>query len=521
MPDDIAAKVSAVIAADVAAGKKAGPFNTPPFHNLFISPIGAVPKKGSDKVRVIHNLSYPFKGESVNHGIEEMRLKLDSFDTAANAVVKFFINEKIRCLLIKLDVEAAYKQVAVHPDDRHLLGFMWQGKYYYERVLPFGLKSSCRLWDLFAEALHYLFNHILGIPVVVHYVDDFLFVVPINDTVGAQQLLANALAMCEELGVPMAADKTEGPITDLVFLGIKLDTERMEASLPPKRLIELQQLACEWVKKERATIKELQSLTGLLNFACKVIRPGRYFLRRIIDHTARMLKHLKDPHSFARWIIPPVVKEDIIWWLTFVDKWNGISLLYDDAWTSSNADIIRLTTDACQTGYGAMWRDQWFAGQWNVDQLAMAQRKKRVSMPYLELHALVQAAATWGHHWRGKKICFMTDCEVNVHCIERQRSSDSASMHLLRQLCMIAAKHGFDFKAKHIEGLTNVAADRLSRNAMSEFRVLFPHAQQQPVEMVSIDLGKATAVNTDQIEEEMRDTYHHRRPQHFNSHQSH
>ena len=66
------------------------------------------------------------------------------------------------CFLIKLDVSAAYKQIPVRREDWPLLGFMWRGEYYYERVLPFGLRSSCRLWDLYAAALHFCFMHLLG-----------------------------------------------------------------------------------------------------------------------------------------------------------------------------------------------------------------------------------------------------------------------------------------------------------------------------------------------------------------------
>ena len=39
------------------------------------------------------------------------------------------------------------------------------------------------------------------------------------------------------------------------------------------------------MRRRKVTLVELQSLLGLLNFACKVIRPGRAFLRRLINLT--------------------------------------------------------------------------------------------------------------------------------------------------------------------------------------------------------------------------------------------
>ena len=157
-----------------------------------------MPKKYSEKIRVIHHLSFPFHGDSVNASIREEYLPLQGFASAADAVRALGPG----CQLIKLDVIAAYKQVAVRREDWHLLGFMWKGKFYYERVLPFGLKSSCRLWDLYAEALHQFIKRVCGIEVVIHYIDDFLFVIRTKSD--ADAALLAALNLCEDLGVPMA-----------------------------------------------------------------------------------------------------------------------------------------------------------------------------------------------------------------------------------------------------------------------------------------------------------------------------
>ena len=40
--------------------------------------------------------------------------------------------------MAKLDIRSAYRIVPVHPQDRHLLGMMWDGKLYVDVALPFG-----------------------------------------------------------------------------------------------------------------------------------------------------------------------------------------------------------------------------------------------------------------------------------------------------------------------------------------------------------------------------------------------
>lgn len=477
-------KVRAVIAEDVLSGKKAGPIAPFPWpivngNPLCSSPIGAVPKKNSTKVRVIHDLSAPKGGDSVNGGIYDGSLDISSFGHAARAVRRAGKG----AWLIKLDVEAAYKQVPVRPEDWHLLGFEFEGKLYYERVLPFGLRSSCRLWELFAAALHFLCEKLhCGVPhEVIHYVDDFLFVVsPSGGEPAAKRLLEGALALCAQLGVPMATGpgKVEGPSTCLTFLGIELDTVALEARLGESRLADLHALMVEWQSLERASIKQLQSLTGILNFACACVAPGRYYTRRIIRFTAHCdsLKSGKGRH--ALFTLPAAVKADVQWWVEALKGWNGVSLLYEDQWRE--APLIELFTDACNTGYGGYFNGHWFAGAWSPEELAAATRKERISMPFLEMRALVMAAATWGHLWRGKKITFRCDCQPVVQAMEKKGSVTPTQMHQLRSLHQIAAKNGFDFRVQHIVGETNTIADELSRNGASvQFRALCPRADRR------------------------------------------
>ncbi len=80
----------------------------------------------------------------------------------------------------------------------------------------------------------------------------------------------------------MAPAKTEGPATKLVFLGIELDSVSMTISLPREKLERLRAMIQEWEsKKSCSTKRELLSLIGYMQHACRVIRPGRSFLRRM------------------------------------------------------------------------------------------------------------------------------------------------------------------------------------------------------------------------------------------------
>ena len=201
----------------------------------------------------------------------------------------------------------------------------------------------------------------------------------------------------------MSPSKTEGPTTLLTFLGIEIDTLLMIARLSPAKLSELQSTLLDWITRTTATVKELQSVTGVLTWCAQVVRPGRAYLRRIITHSTSMLKTLKSR------AIPKGVRADLLWWHSFAADWNGTSLLLETEWTESPS--IELFTDACETGYGGVFGHQWIAGTWSKSQLSMAMNHKsgKLSMPYLELLALVIAVCTWGPSFLGRKLRSRSD----------------------------------------------------------------------------------------------------------------
>jgi hypothetical protein len=153
--------------------------------------------------------------------------------------------------------------------------------------------------------------------------------------------------------------------------------------------------------------------------------------------------------------------------------------------TWENAPSIHLETDACLFGYGGYFNGRWFAGAWPPHILDMAQSENAISMPFLELLALVIAAGTFGHLWERKKIQFNCDCLPAVHAVRGQGSRNPRQMLLLRALTSIACLRGFDFRAEHIAGTTNVVADCLSRHGdCAQFRGLCPQAERKATKEV-------------------------------------
>ena len=67
-------------------------------------------------------------------------------------------------------------------------------------------------------------------------------------------------------------------MTTLQLAGITLDTTNMEVPLPEVNLQKCWEFLTDFHKCQKVTLRELQSLNGLLNFRCSVVLPGRAFL---------------------------------------------------------------------------------------------------------------------------------------------------------------------------------------------------------------------------------------------------
>ena len=371
-------------------------------------------------------------------------------------------------LLAKMDIKAAYRNVPVHPEDRCLLGMKWRDRIYIDKVLPFGLRSAPIIFTALADALQWLIKQ-EGVGFIEHYLDDYITIGK-GDSDECAGNLEIMKRVCTKTGMPIEWDKVEGPATTISFLGMELDTTLMQIRLPKEKLDRLRHLTQSWAGRKAGKKRELLSLLGVLNHACKAVRQGRSFLRRLIDlaSSVRSLDH------FIRLNIS--AQSDILWWHHFAKGWNGISVLTAVRY---NNPEIQLTSDASGNwGCGAFSGKQWLQMKWAGD-------TQHYNITVKELIPIVLAIALWGAAWRGMTVQARCDNAAVVHIINAGSSKDKDAMHLRRCLAFITAKYEINMIACHIQGVHNSLADAISRNKAHDFLLNWPQALPSPSPILS------------------------------------
>ena len=386
------------------------------------------------------DLSQP-RGSSINEFIakDEFSMKYTLFDDAI-ALVR---EAGYSCFLSKVDIKHAFRLLPVKVQDWKLLGYFWEGFYFIDTRLPFGLRSSPSIFNRFADLICWVLQHKFGLKSLVHYADDFFLVSTDTRNLAVRDLTC----MCEafaELNIPLAEGKIIGPSHIITYLGIEINSNLLTMSVPKDKYDELMVMLPSWLEKKTCTKRQLLSLIGKLSFICKVVRPGRIFLRRLIDlsmSVQRLSHHIN---------INKQVREDIKWWWDFLPTWNQKSLI-PESFQITSTDI-QLFTDASSAGFGAIYGKAWIQGTWD----GVAQK---YSIDFKELFAIVAAVFTWGSQWEGKRIVFVTDNLPITQIWHKGTSRSSEIMVLVRKLYLVAAQCGFSVSLTHILGIYNLVAD--------------------------------------------------------------
>ena len=105
-----------------------------------------------------------------------------------------------------------------------------------------------------------------------------------------QENLAAIQHLCTHLRISLAQENLEDPTHCLTYLVIKIDTFLFLDWLPNDKLTWIRSVLRLWLKKHRATKRQIVSLVDLLQHASKVVVSGRTFTVHMYCKAARVKK---------------------------------------------------------------------------------------------------------------------------------------------------------------------------------------------------------------------------------------
>lgn len=406
-----------------------------------ISAIGAIPKKDSGDIRIIHDCSRPLNSSLNSFAVTEKF----SYQTIQQAVDLISPG----CWLMKIDLQNAYRSVKIHSSNYTATGIKWmfEGDSNYtimaDARMSFGASRSPQIFEKLSQAVCAIMRDKYNVK-IVGYLDDYLCIA--DSYMDCLNAVNNLMKLLRRLGFSINYKKIEGPSNVLTFLGISLNTLNMTLELPETKLCSFKCDLMEFRSNVKVTKRQIQSILGKVNWATQCIYGGRFHMRRLLDKMCS----LKKPWHRSR--VTKDMKADIDWWIQFMDTFNGLTPMVECR------PAAPVCIDACNVGAGAYYSGMCLYTPWSAWE---GTYPLHINMK--EVLALEPAANCWAPFWTNKKIFVHTDNITAASIINKGMAKEKVVMNSLRRIFWLSAKFNFRLQAVYYPGIRNVLADCISR----------------------------------------------------------
>ena len=265
-----------------------GPFSTPPYKDLNVSPLMATEQK--TKIRPILNLSAP-TGSSLNDAVDKLvirKLTMCSAKKFSQTLLHIGKNAKFA----KSDLVDAYKLIPIHPSNWKYYGFKWLGKFFVDTTTPFGSNTAPANFDDLGETLANIVQTICKTPkkLIHRQLDDIPVVAPEYSNF-AGEFSNTYKKVCNAINIEIAPEcknkeKAFDETTQGTVLGIEFNSENLSWRLPSGKWNESMALLCDFLDKSSCTLLDMQKLHGKINdFAqmCPFVKGFKFHQNKMLQ----------------------------------------------------------------------------------------------------------------------------------------------------------------------------------------------------------------------------------------------
>ena len=424
-------------------GTLVGPFDSPPFIPwCHVSPLMTRPKSDSNDRRIIVDLSYPDGG--VNAYIPKHEINgitaAHSLPTVREAVDLVREMGILTAHLASVDISRAYRNFRTCPGDWPLLIIQHEGQYFLDVAMPFGSRKSSYYMQSVSNFVSRALSA-LNVTVLI-YLDDILVIG--HTKAETQNAYDTVLSLLQELGLPVASHKLCPPCRNLVWLGISVDLDNNCLSIPEKKLEEMRSIILNIKDKSYLTVKQMQSLIGIINHLGKTVPPARLFMSRLLES----LRAAQGNHI----CVTPEIRADIRWFELYLKDFNGKAIIPDII------PSIILEADACLTGMGGHDGRAYYTMR-VTERMAAAHSISRLEC----LNVLLAARTLLGPRDAAQTVLVRCDNQATIFTYQYGRAKDAVMLACARAMWLLSATLNINIMYEHVPGTNMHVADALSR----------------------------------------------------------
>ena len=339
-------------------------------------------------------------------------------------------------VVTSIDFKDAYFHIPIQEQSRKYLRFHVHGQTFQFKALPFGLSTAPMEFTVIAKEVKLM---AIQKGIRIHqYLDDWLVrATSHRECLQHTQVL---MRMCQDLGWMVNTEKSElDPHQIFNFVGYQFDLQSGRVRPTPDRWQNLQGKILELLALRTCSVREFMSLIGLLTATEKQVHLGRLHMRPIQWH---LKSNWRIPESLEKRIpLPRSLHPHLQWWLKESNVLTGQPL----------------HPDASKEGWGAHLDEFTARGTWS-------QPESKLHINYLELKAVFLALREFQDLCVGKMVLVATDNTTVVAYINKEGGMRSGPLcALLWRILTWCTSKQVTLRARHIPGLLNVVADKLSR----------------------------------------------------------
>jgi hypothetical protein len=352
--------------------------------------------------------------------------------------------------LAKVDLTDAYFTIPIFRGHRKYLRFRWGRKTFEYTCLPFGLCASPWVFTkLLKVAVTFLRRS--GIRLVI-YLDDLLIVG--TTTQECSDAVAQVIHVLESLGFLINFNKSETVPTQCIeYIGLITNSVSMSFCLTDKKICDIRRLCTEVLKKGKCSLRQLAKIIGNLNWASYAVNFAQAHFRSL-QATFISSSRTNNDNLDAVIYLNDDIRADLKWWTTSADFTSGKPLLL------SRPDM-RLSSDACLSGWGAVCLDVKTGGPWSGSEIGR-------HINNLEILAALKALECFASSLFDCTIEIEIDNTTAVSYINKLggcRSKDLCDVSL--RIANFCEERKIFLTAIFVPGTANVLADAESRRSLS------------------------------------------------------